>query len=86
MDQAVLAGRIAESPVRGVVVEEIRFPGEAVRSRTLEALFGAEGVDDQPGGGVPGVVEGAGVTGCLPVTVGKQDRVAERIDFPFPLT
>ena len=49
------------------------------------ALLRAEGGDDEPHGTRPGLVEGAGVVGRLPIAVRETDGVAERVDLPFAL-
>ncbi len=71
------------------VRHRIRVPSglalEPVGAGAVLALLYAKGRDAQPPGAAPALVERAGVAGRAPISVRQTDRVAERIDLPFPL-
>ncbi len=85
VDQADRPGRVA------VTMQELGFGRirraalEVIRARAILALLLAKRLHDLPRGRAPVVIERLAIAGSLPVTMGKTHRIAQRIDFPFPL-
>src|ERR1700733_12618796 len=56
-----------------------------VRSEALLALLNAHRLDCERHRGVPGLVEGRGISCCAPVPVREAHWIAERVEFPLSL-